>query len=44
MQLPLPYKWSVEISSSKNIAKKVLQGLELIQIIFRRFGKDISIG
>ena len=28
----------------KKTKKRILQGLELIQILFKRFGKDISLG
>lgn len=44
MQLPLPYLWDLRISQKKKDAKKMLQGLQLIQAIFKRFGKDISLG
>lgn len=44
IQLPLPYLWKLDSMTDKKTTKRVLQGLELIQILFKRFGKDISLG
>jgi hypothetical protein len=44
MQLPLPYLWDIKVRDCKQTARRVLHGLELIQIIFKRFGSDISAG
>jgi hypothetical protein len=40
----LPYLWDASLTEYKKYARKMLQGIELIQAIFKRFGKDISIG
>jgi hypothetical protein len=44
MQLPLPYLWEVDISENALQNRRYMQGLQVIQLLYKRFGKDISIG
>ncbi len=41
---PLPFQWAISMHVDDKVKKRVVFGIKVIQIIFKKYANDISIG